>query len=50
MDHENDVIAAWRTIDLLRFASEQEIRDLRAALCEMRNNLEIILSLGKREP
>lgn len=44
MDLENDVIAAWRTVDRLRFASEHEIRDLRQALAEIRDNLEVILA------
>ncbi|MDI3491996.1 MAG: hypothetical protein PWP11_3273 [Thauera sp.] len=44
MSQEDNILAAWRTIDQLRFASEQEIRDMRVALCEIRDNLEIILS------
>jgi hypothetical protein len=44
MDHENDIIAAWRAIDRLRFAPEHEVRDLRQALVEIRDNLEVILA------
>lgn len=44
MDFEEEIIAAWRTVDRLRFASEHEIRDLRQALTEIRDNLEVILA------
>ncbi len=41
---EDDIIAAWRTIDSLRFASEHEIGAMRTALCEIRDNLDEILA------
>jgi CHAD domain-containing protein len=44
VSHENDIIAAWRTIDRLRFAPEHEIHDMRVALREIRDNLEILLA------
>lgn len=44
MDREADIIAAWRTIDLLRFADPSELRDMLPALAEMRDNLESLLA------
>lgn len=44
MIHEANIIAAWRIIDQLRFTPEHEIRDMRIALCEMRDNLDLILA------
>lgn len=44
MDYETDVLAAWRAIDRLRFAPEHEVRGLRQALTEIRDNLEVILA------
>lgn len=44
MIHEANIIAAWRIIDQLRFTPEHEIRDMRVALCEMRDNLDLILA------
>jgi hypothetical protein len=44
MVSEADIIAAWRTIDMLRLSPEDALRDMRPALCEIRDNLEIILS------
>jgi hypothetical protein len=42
--HEANIIASWRIIDQLRFTPEHEIRDMRIALCEMRDNLDLILA------
>jgi hypothetical protein len=44
VSHEANIIAAWRIIDQLRFTPEHEIRDMRIALCEMRDNLDLILA------
>jgi hypothetical protein len=44
MDFEEDIIAAWRVIDRLRFASGDEVRALRQALIEIRDNIEEILA------
>lgn len=44
MDYETDILAAWRAIDRLRFAPEHEVRDLRQALVEIRDNIEVILA------
>lgn len=44
MELEEDIIAAWRVIDRLRFAPESEWGDLRQALTEIRDNIEEILA------
>jgi hypothetical protein len=44
VSHEANIIAAWRIIDQLRFTPEHEMRDMRVALCEMRDNLDLILA------
>lgn len=44
MIHEANIIAAWRIIDQLRLTPEHEIRAMRVALCEMRDNLDLILT------
>jgi hypothetical protein len=44
MAFEDDIIAAWRTVNSLRFAPEHEISAMRTALCEIRDNLDEILA------
>ncbi len=40
MDYEEQIIAAWRVIDRLRFASPEELADVRVMLMEIRDRLE----------
>ena len=44
MDYEEQISAAWRVIDRLRFAPDYEVRALRQALIEIRDNIEEILA------
>lgn len=44
MDYEEQIIAAWRVIDRLRFASDDEVREVRQALTEIRDMIEEILA------
>lgn len=44
MDFEEDIIAAWRVIDRMRFAPEHEIAPLRQALREIRDKIDEVLA------
>lgn len=44
MDYEEQIIAAWRVIDRLRFAPDYEVREVRKALIEIRDMIEEILA------
>jgi hypothetical protein len=44
VSNEANILAAWRTIYHLRFAPEHEILEMRVALSEIRDNLDLILA------